>query len=220
MKRRLILSLLFLITFAAGFYLAGRCMLTTADRDAKQFLSTIKDLRQRIYGRNYDHYQGIDLERKARLAAYDPATSKGSISVTTSSIWSKGDHCLRLRGDGALDSVIGDQTRLITTLGHERTKELFQQFLTSGILNYSEGVIDLKKDLVRPPAIALVDDAAYVEIRIFAPELEVDKSVTIYAPDVEVRNYPDIIENQIFIRLEKSMLDLVPAGDADWSMGR
>jgi len=74
----------------------------------------------------------------------------------------------------------------------------------------------LKKDLDRPISTSHANDAADVEIKISVPELGVNKTVSIYAPDVELKNFPDIIELQIFTRLEREILDLVPKGDPDW----
>lgn len=75
----------------------------------------------------------------------------------------------------------------------------------------------MKKDLDRPNSISFVDDAADVEISISVPELGVNKTVSIYAPDTELKNFPDIIELQILTRLEREILELVPKGDPDWS---
>lgn len=61
-----------------------------------------------------------------------------------------------------------------------------------------------------------VSDGSYDEIQITAPELEVDKSICIYVPEVALENYPDIIEFRAFIELEKEILSLVPEDDPEW----
>ena len=62
----------------------------------------------------------------------------------------------------------------------------------------------------------MVDDGCYNTLRLHAPAMEVEKEVKIYEPEVELRNYPDIVEFQIYLRLEKELLALVPESDPDW----
>jgi hypothetical protein len=216
MKRWLITFLLIVLAFAAGFELAKQFVIFNGVRDEKRFKESINALQQRIYGDNYFHLEGIDPEGKARLNAFDPSQCDATIQLAYSSIWNNDCH-LTLRGDGTLTSETKSSSRVVTIIDHDRCKAFFRKVLSSGMLNYSQQAVDLKKDLFTYTSIKMVSDAAYVEITISAPELQVHKTVSIYAPDVELENYPDIIELQIFTHLEREILDLVPKGDLDWS---
>jgi hypothetical protein len=217
MKRWLILIALFALTFAAGFLFSPNVGVQGI-RDAFRLPYHLKALRQTIYGENHFHDKGYDPKADARLAAFDPATSKGSITLTESGGWSTGAQGLQLRGDGRLYALSKDPPRLITTLAPERCKELFQQVLTSGILNHSQSVVKLKKDMRQWHA-SIIDSTA-IRFQISVPELGVEKTAEEYAPDFELKHYPDIIEFQIFAQLEKAMRDLVPPGDPEWRKAR
>ena len=216
MKPWLITLSLVILAFVAGFQLASHFLIVSSNRSEKRFKESIKGMQQRIYGNNYFHLEGIDPESDVRLNAFDPAKGGGTIRLAYSSVWNN-DCSLTLNGDGALTSETKSGSRVVTTLDHDHCKAFFRAILSSGILNYSQQTVDLKKDLDPPNSTSNVNDAADVEIQISAPELGVTKTVSIYAPFIELRNYPDIIELQIFTRLEREILDLVPKGDPDWS---
>jgi hypothetical protein len=40
----------------------------------------------------------------------------------------------------------------------------------------------------------------------------VEKAIAAYTPEIELENYPDIIELQLLVQLEKDLLGLVPQG--------
>lgn len=216
MKRWLVTLSLVILAFAAGFQLASHFLIVSSNRSEKRFKESIKGMQQRIYGNNYFHLEGIDPESDVRLNAFNPAKSGGTIRLAYSSVWNN-DCNLTLNGDGTLTSENKSGSRVVTTLDQDRCKAFFRKTLASGLLNYSQQTVDLKKDLDLSNTIMDVYDAAYVEIRISAPELEVNKTISIYAPDVELENFPDIIELQIFSSLEREIVDLVPKGDPDWS---
>jgi len=216
MKRWLVTLSLVVLAFVAGFQLASHFLIVSSNRSEKRFKESIKDMQQRIYGNNYFHLEGIDPESDARLNAFDPAKSGVTIRLAYSSVWD--DDCsLTLKGDGSLTSENKSGSRVVTTLDHDHCKAFFRKTLASGLLNYSQQTVDLKKDLDRPNSTSHVNDAADVEIKISVPELGVNKTVSIYAPDTELKNYPDIVELQIFSRIEREILELVPNGDPDWS---
>ena len=88
--------------------------------------------------------------------------------------------------------------------------------ITSGLLNYSDGIGEIKQDLARPDSMSYVTDMPVTEIRISVPELGIDKFISIYAPQVELRNYPDIVELQLVASLENEILSFVPDDDPVW----
>lgn len=216
MKRRLVTLSLVILAFAAGFELAKQFVIFNGTRNEERFKESIYALQQRIYGDNYFHLEGIDPEGKARLNSFDPSKSDATIRLAYNSICDNACH-LTLKGNGTLSSETKSSSRVVTTLDHDRCNAFFRKVLSSGMLNYSQQAVDLKKDLHSSSSIKMVSDAAYVKITISAPKLQVDKTISIYAPDVELENYPDIVELQIFTRLEREILELVPKGDPDWS---
>lgn len=216
MKRWLVTLSLVTLAFAAGFQLASHFLIVSSNRSEKRFKESIKGMQQRIYGNNYFHLEGIDSESDVRLNAFDPTKTGGTIRLAYSSVWNN-DCSITLNGDGTLTSETKSGSRVVTTLDRDRCKGFFRKTLSSGLLNYSQQTVELKKDLDRPNSISHINDAADVEISISAPELGVNKTVSIYAPDTELENFPDIIELQIFSRLEREILELVPKGDPDWS---
>jgi len=216
MKRWLVTLSLVILAFVAGFQLASHFLIVSSNRSEKRFKASIKDMQQRIYRGHNLHEERIDPESKDVLDAFDPAKSGVIIRLAYSSVWN--DDCsLTLKGDGTLTSENKSGSRVVTTLDNDRCKAFFRETLASGLLSYSQQTVDLKKDLNPPNSISFVDDAADVEISISVPELGVNKSVFIYAPDTELKNFPDIIELQILTRLEREILELVPKGDPDWS---
>lgn len=219
-KRRLLLFLLMLILLPAAFVAGGikESLESRNDREfaEEKFRKDVTELRRRIYGTNFFHYEGVFPEIDAQLAAFDPASRKGSIVLSYSGGMGMADRSIRLSSDGALTREMEGISESIATIAPERCKKIFLEALKSGILNYSEGVIELKKDLLAPASSSHVSDNPQTGIRLSIPDLEVENLVTIYAPDIEARDYPDIIEFQIFLRLEKEILAPVPEGYPLW----
>lgn len=220
MKRRNLLLLLLVAAFITG--VVGSAIVSTrqsasfAKAEQERFLRTVTELRQKIYGTNYFHLKGVFPDIEAQLAAFDPSQGKGSIVLSYVGGMGGGDHFLRLEGDGSLFQEVQGRRELITKVPAERCKAFFQQVLTSGILNYSEGVIAMKEDLLRLDSISHVTDCPDTGIRISVPELGVEKFVSIYALEVEARNYPEIVDFQIVLRIEKEIRDLVPEDHLLW----
>lgn len=212
--------LLLLATFLAGslfssFVWMQRSADIAKEEDARS-LKTVADLRQRIYGDNYFHLKDDYPDIEARLAAFDPSKGKGSIVLSYTGGMGAGDHFFRLEGDGSLYKEFQGGRKLITRVQPERCKSFFLEVLSSGILNCSEGVIGLKQDLLHPNSTTDRTDCPDTGIRISVPELGVEKFVSIYTPDVKAKNYPDIVEFQIVLRIEGSILGLVPEGYPLW----
>lgn len=184
--------------------------------DEEEFRERVREFRQRIFGTNYFHHEGLFTETDAQLAAFDLASSKGSIVLSYTGGMGRGDLSIRLSSDGILTREVDGVSERITAIAPERCKTIFLESLRSGILNYSEGVIELKQDLLRPNSRIHITDSPDTNISISVPELAVEKLVTIYAPDIEAQNYPDIIEFRIFLRIEKEIRDLVPKDYPLW----
>lgn len=89
------------------------------------------------------------------------------------------------------------------------------QVITSGLLNCSDAVIEIKRDLAQPDSTMHRYDAPNTEFHIQIPELDVDKRIAIEA-QVELRNFPDIIEYQLAASLEKEILSFIPKDDPYW----
>ena len=54
------------------------------------------------------------------------------------------------------------------------------------------------------------------EIHLSVPELEVEKRISIYAPQVELENYPDIIDYQLVVQMTKELRELIPKEFPQW----
>ena len=215
---RLSYLILLLTAFAAGFKLGWHFVVVDGMNQLRDLDKTRKEFCQEIYGTNYLHLHGIDKEEEARLAAFDPTRGSNTLRLSYSS-WG-GSRVLTLRGDGTLVSETESGTRTLAVIDPDRCKVLFHKVLTSGLLNYSEEVIQMKerldKKLKTHGTVTEVCDGSHVKISITAPEVELDKAIGIYEPEVALKNHPDIIEFRLFIDLEKEILSLVPENDPDW----
>ncbi len=175
----------------------------------------IASVRQRIYGSNYFHQKGISPEDDRRLEQFKPADSEGSIIMSCVGSLGGADVHLQIRADG--DIFVNDHgvSRKVVTLDQERCTNFFMQVITSGLLNCSDAVIEIKRDLARPDSTTHRYDAPDTEFHIQIPELDVDNRIAIEA-QVELRNFPDIIEYQLAASLEKEILSFIPKDDPYW----
>ena len=86
-KRAIPIAALVLSSFALGWVSVCFRVQTSADeriaRAEAEHATEIARIRQRIYGANYFHSKGISLEDDARLERFDPAASKGTITLPT-----------------------------------------------------------------------------------------------------------------------------------------
>ena len=107
-------------------------------------------------------------------------------------------------------------TRKVCTLDRDRCVDFCMGVIKSGILNYSDAVIELKVDLDASHMRGGVQDAAMMEFHISIPELEIEKKFSSYAPWSDMKLYPDIIEFKLASTLEKKILSFVPKDDPFW----
>src|SRR5262245_46072842 len=93
MKRRILFSLILMVTFAAGFATAHLLARVRNNNKEELFLSSIASreelhrtpiawVRQQIYGRNKFYHKDIFPEIESQLAAFDPAKSTCSITLS------------------------------------------------------------------------------------------------------------------------------------------
>lgn len=219
MKRAISTAALVLIPFVLGW--VGACIRVqhqASERLAhmeERHAEAIASVRQRIYGANYFHQKGISPEDDSRLEQFKPVDSKGSIIMSYVGGLGGADVHLQIHANG--DIFVNDHgvSRKVVTLDQERCTNFFMQVITSGLLNCSDAVIELKRDLARPDSTTHRYDAPDTELHIQIPELDVDQRIAIEA-QVEVRNFPDIIEYQLAASLEKEILSFIPKDDPYW----
>lgn len=173
-----------------------------------QYSNNVKSLRQEIYGSNKFHREDASPDTKELLSSFVPSTNEEYISLAHVGGLGALDYRLTLCGNGSLYKKASGNNQLISNIPRNRCNSFFHQVLTSGILNYSESIVSLKVDLLIPFKLKGVTDRATTEIRISIPKLKIDKVISVYAPDVELQNFPDIIEFQLITQIEKEILDL------------
>lgn len=142
---RLSYLILLLASFAAGFKLAWHCVVVDGTDRLRDLDESRRELCQAIYRSNSLHAQGINVERKTRLAAFDPARDGSTLKLSSDSVW--GSRALTLQGDGTLVSKTKSGTRPLAVIDPDRCKTLFHKVLTSGFMDYSEEVIEMKERL-------------------------------------------------------------------------
>ena len=177
---------------------------------------SIASIRQEIYGPNYFHRKGISQEDDRRLEQFNPADSKGSITMSYVGGIGGADTHLQIQADGSILAIEHGVSRKVCTLDQGRCSDFFKRVITSGLLNCSDEVIEIKRDLAHPHSMTWRFDAPSTEFRIFVPELDADKRIALDA-EIELRNYPDIIEYQLVAALEKEILSFIPKNDRIWS---
>jgi hypothetical protein len=177
---------------------------------------SIASIRQGIYGPNYFHRKGISQEDDRRLEQFDPAGSKGSITISYVGGIGGADNHFQIQADGSILAIDHGVSRKVWTLDQGRCSDFFKRVITSGLLNCSDEVIGIKRDLAHPDSMTSRFDAPSTEFRIFVPELDTDKRIALDA-QIELRNFPDIIEYQLVAALEKEILSFVPKDDRIWS---
>jgi len=219
-KRALPIAALTLISFALGWVCVCFRVQLSADERIARFEAEqgrlITTLRQRIYGGNYFHSKGISREDDARLERFDPAGSKGAITMSYVGGLGGADIHLRIQTDGSLIVIDHGVSRKVFILDQDRCADFFRRVLTSGILNFSTDVVELKLDLTQPNMSGGVLDAPMTEFQISVPELEIDKEFSICSPKSELKHYPDMIEFQLISALEDEIQSFVPKDDPFW----
>jgi hypothetical protein len=202
MKRAIAIAALVLVFFALGWI--GACI--RVQHQASERIARIEErqgefikrIRQRIYGSNYFHGKGISPEDDARLERFDPVASKGFITLSYVGGMGHSDTQLKIEGDGDIFVLEQGATRKVGTLDQGRCADFFKRVLTSGVLNYSNGLILLKEDLTYPSSHAGVMDAPDTGFQISVPELGIEKIISLEAPaQSQLKSNPDIIEFQL-----------------------
>jgi hypothetical protein len=176
--------------------------------DTLQYSNNVKSLRQKIYGNNKYHREDASPETKELLSNFAASTDVEYISLAYLGGLGSLDNRLTLYGNGCLYKVVSGKHQLISNIPRDRCNSFFHYVLTSGILNHSESVVSLKVDLLNPIKSKGVTDRPTTEIRISIPQLKVDKVISVDAPDIELQNFPDIIEFQLVTQIEKEIMDL------------
>ncbi len=222
MKRAIAIAALILVFFALGW--VGACIVVqhqSSERIARieerqgEFINRI---RQRIYGSNYFHRKGISPEDDARLERFDPAASKAFITLSYVGGMGSSDTHLTIEGNGTVSVTEHGAKRKIATMDQGRCWDFFKRMITSGVLNYSTDVIELKEDLKYPSSHAGVLDAPDTRFQISVPELGIEKMISLGAPaQTQLKSNPDIIEFQLVATLEKEIVGFIPKDDPLWS---
>lgn len=219
MKRPLLIVALTFVSFTLGW--VGACLRVQhqaserlADLEDQQAKS-IADIRQRIYGPNSFHQKGISPQDDARLEQFDPLRSKGAITLSYVGGLGDADIHLTIQADGKILVTDHGTSREAGRLDQERCANFFTRVITSGLQNYSDDVIEIKRDLAHPNSMAGRNDAPSTEFHIRIPELEIDKRFSL-DPEIELRNFPDIIEYQRAAALQKEILSFIPKEDPFW----
>jgi hypothetical protein len=219
-KRAILIIVFALFFFALGWVSVCFRVQTSADEriaSAKaEHASEIARIRQRIYGPNYFHRKGISSEDDARLERFDPAASNGSITISYVGGLGGADIRLQIKADGSIFVIDHGVSRKVCTLDQDRCADFFRRVLTSGILNYSADILELKLDLTHPKMSGGVMDTPMTEFKISVPELNVDKEFSICSPMSELEHYPDIIEFQLIAALENEIGSFIPKDDPFW----
>ena len=173
----------------------------------------MKRLCGRTYGSNYLDTPGIDPDADKRLKEFDWAQCSGSITLSYYNGLANFERHMRVEANGMVSVIRNGELIQTASIEATRCAAFFRKTLASGILNYSEEVVKLKEDLLKPDSITSVCDASTVALEIVIPGLDVSKSISVYAPDVESKNYPDIIELRLLTEIESEMRTLVPMNE-------
>jgi len=198
----------------AGFRLNG----LYEDRRAsleQAWANEVKYARQEICGDNRFHRAESDPEIRAKLSAYSPSPNE-VISVSYIGGYGATDTDLRLYGNGELRVERTGKSETLATLPADRCAAFFRRVLSSGVLNYSDDLVFLKERLLRPTSTRGVTCNPMTLFRISVPALQVEKEISAYTPEIELENYPDIIELQLLVQLERDLLGLVHQGFTLW----
>ena len=210
MKRFYLLIILLLVVplaFFGGVYFNGMRGINHAGYLEASHAEEVRELRQTIYGSNRFHSAAYFPEVAEQLAGFDPRSEDCFLRLSYLGIKARS---LELKGDGTLHFVVDGKASLVATLGAKETKDVFLRVVSSGLLNYSEGTVELKRNLAAVPVVDGWPNST--EFVISVPQLNSNKVIEIHQFDAEARNVPDIIEYRLMLDFEKAMTELVPAG--------
>jgi hypothetical protein len=176
-----------------------------------QHADEVKGLRERASVPYFD-YDGPDdqpVDQDLALRNFEPSPDD---SVTLSQTGGMGgiDRHIKVSADGSITISDGSGTRQATILSKASCRDFFRKVLASRLACYSEEVVELKRDLAYPGTMHNVTCAVTTRFRILIPELKVDREFSIYVPEVQLKNYPDIIEYRSAAEIEKEIHSFVP----------
>jgi hypothetical protein len=220
MKRLLASVAILFVVFAGGMYLGAFLLWRATPHEHPDLHDLMKSVPGQLYGRNYFHLPTEELHKyypqiESQLSSFDPSTSTGSISFAHVRGKPLTDVRLRLYGNGELYSETQGKSRLITKVTPETCKESFHRILTSGILNCSEGIVEMKAELIQRQAHDVTPAYRY-ELSVNVPELDAETRIAITTPDVSAENFPEIIELTVFLKCRDQILSLLPNADYPW----
>lgn len=220
MKRAILIAAWVLPSFVLGWVsVCFRVQRSADERIAHEKAGHARDvaqIRQRIYGPNYFHCKGVSPNDDARLEQFNPFGGKGAVSMSYVGGLGGSDSRLQIQADGSVLLTDHGASRKVCVLDQNQCTEFFKRVMKSGILNYSQDVIDLKLDLTRPDTSSGIRDAPMTEFVISVPELQISKEFSICSPKYELKHHPDIIEFQLVAALEDEILGFIPKDDAFW----
>ena len=220
MKRLHLLIILLLVVplaFFGGIYFNGMRAFNLAAYLEASHADEGRKIRRTIYGSNRLHSAAYSPDVAEQLSAFDPRSAKCFLRLSyVGGYRDVRENSLELKGDGTFHATVDGRSRLLTTLQDEQTREIFVRLVSSGLMNYEEGTVQLKQELMRPSALYSSTGDAVMKLTIHVPQLSAEKIIEIYALDSVAKTFPDIIEYQLILDFEKTMTDLVPAGVNYW----
>lgn len=184
--------------------------------DIIQWNNRVKSIRQHIYIDAYSQSDDPFLNVRSKLDGFVPSKETEYVSLAYVGGMSAGDQRLILHGNGDLYSEFRGKSQLIFTISNERCTSFFRDVLKSGLIDYSAGVVTLKQELLAPKKSIGATDRPITEICIAIPQLDIEKRISVYAPDIELEQFSDIIEFQLVIKFQKKILELVPGNQPPW----
>lgn len=210
---------LFLISFLSGWI--GSCMLLQrqfsqrqahlreqAFQEVHRWKDSVRSLGGQFYGDSLFYRPEGQSDSEARLKAFTPSETTEFISIGYFGGYTESCKCFVLTGNGEFYSELNGERNLITKVPTDRCTAFFRQIITSGILNYSAGVLNLKMEILRPESYSGVTDTPLMRIQIWIPKLNIEKEIEVSAPEIQVKNFPDIIEFRLILELQSEMLKL------------
>lgn len=178
--------------------------------NVNQWRDKVRSLQGEIFGKGYFNRDDAMPKMQSMLESFVPDNKSQYIKLAYVGGLGGNDLHLNLYGDGSLYTEFRGVTQLVTVLPRDNCKNFFFQFLTSGILNYSEDIVFMKMNLLPPDNLSRRTDKPNTELHISIPELQIKKTISVYGLNNQLENFPDIIELQLVTQFEKKVLGLVP----------
>jgi len=201
------------ISFPAGWVLSKfdsrkSAMAMIASIEASH-ADTVKDLRERPSIPLFTEPDGQWMDQEDGLKKFEPS-GEDSITLTQGSGLGFGGRVIEVCGNGVVTVSDSSGTKQVATLSKADCADFFRKVIANGLAGYSEEAVQLKRDLAYPETTYGRTCAGDTGFRISIPSLEVDREFSIHVPEIEVKNYPDIIEYRSAEEIEKEILGFVP----------